>query len=118
MLKNKPVTRSADLECQMAYVRGPVTSLESSASLLPHNLSTLTSDGQSEPLIGVIHKHIAVVGSLGSTTQKVVCYGKVEEKNPQSYLTQVRSWSFWEVTVKVQLSPHLKGSTVPTSSIL
>ena len=82
----------------MAYVQGTATSLESSASLLPCNLSVLASDGQNpeaEPLFSVIHKHIAVVGRLGSAsdTQKVVCYGKVDEKNSLSYLTQVRSHS-------------------------
>ena len=79
----------------MAYVRGPATSLESSASLLPCNLSILAPDARdpdAEPLFSVIHKHIAVVGKLGSNsdTQRVVCYGKVEEKNSLSYLTQVR----------------------------
>ncbi len=80
----------------MAYVRGPATSIESSASLLPCNLSVLCPDGrdpEEEPWFCVIHKHIAVLGKLGSTseTQKVVCYGKVEDKNSLLQLTQVRS---------------------------
>ena len=83
-----------------AYTRGPVTTIESSSSLVPSNLSVVpVADGQDATEWGpfcVIHKHIAVVAKPGSSleSQRVVCYGKVEDKNA-SYLTQVSVYKQW-----------------------
>ena len=84
----------------MAYVKGPVTSIESSASPIPCNLSVLANghgpkeeEGGAEAMFGVIHKHIVTVGHFGSASgeQKLITLGKLEDKNPASYLTQVSS---------------------------
>ena len=81
-----------------AYVKGPVTCIESSASPIPCNLSILTNgsgpneEKGAEPMFGVIHKHIVTLGHFGSASdeQKLITLGKLEDKNPASYLTQVR----------------------------
>ena len=77
------------------YRRGPVTALESSASLVPCNLNVDKPNPEKDHMFCVIHKHIAVVGRLGcaSDTQKVVSFGKVEDKSSSSFLTQVRPCS-------------------------
>lgn len=83
----------------MAYVRGPVTCTDSSASLIPCNLSVFgvtgggdKSAGKEATRFGVIRKHFVCIGKLGSTPstqQLIVSYDKLEDKNPSSYLTQV-----------------------------
>ena len=82
----------------MAYVKGPVTPVDSSPSLIPCNLSVLTSASSGGPgaegegaMFGVIYKHFVTVGHFGSSCgdQKLVCMGKLEDKNPALYLTQV-----------------------------
>lgn len=82
----------------MAYVRGPTTAIDSSPSLIPCNLSVLTAGSSGEKdakdegaMFGVIHKHFVTVGKFGSpcSEHKLVSYGKLEEKNPSSRLTQV-----------------------------
>lgn len=84
----------------MAYVKGPLTALDSSPSPIPCNLSVLSGgstggkDAEGETaMFGVIHKHFATLGRFGSDpdSHKLVSYGKLEDKNPSSYLTQVRS---------------------------
>lgn len=76
----------------MAYVRGAASSIDSSASLMPCNLSVLwPKDGSGEATFTVIHKHFAIIGELGSSSsnQKLVSLVSLEDKNPSSYLTQV-----------------------------
>lgn len=83
----------------MAYVKGPTTFIDSSASLLPCNLSILTGGssgeenaaGESAALFGVIHKQFVTVGHFGSqcSAQQLVSCGKLEDKSPSAYLTQV-----------------------------
>lgn len=80
----------------MAYVRGPVTSIDSSPTLIPCNLSVLEAGaaegkdaGEESAVFGVIHKHFATTGQFGSSAHKLVSYGKLEEKSPSAYLTQV-----------------------------
>ena len=80
----------------MAYVKGPATTIDTSPSLIPGNLTVFQdgSAGESDPtMFGVIHKHCLTVGALGSThdTHQRVSYGKIEDKNASSYLTQVSS---------------------------
>ena len=76
----------------MAYTRGAATSVDSSVSLVPCNLSVLwPKDGSKEAMFSVIHKHFAIIGELGSSssTQKLVSFAGLEDKNPSSCLTQV-----------------------------
>lgn len=78
----------------MAYVKGPVTIIDTSPSLIPGNLTFFQdgSAGESDStMFGVIHKHCLTVGACGSTpdTHYRVSYGKIEDKNTSSYLTQV-----------------------------
>ncbi len=78
----------------MAYAKGPTFSIESSASLVPCNLSLhKTSSEKEDVLFGVIHKHVLSIGCLGSdkSSQTQVCYSKLDDKDPSCYLTQVRT---------------------------
>lgn len=85
----------------MAYVKGPVTAFDSSPSPIPCNLSVLEAGsaggkdaGGEGAMFGVIHKHFVTVGKFGSadsSSHRLVCYGKLEDKSPSSHLTQVRA---------------------------
>ena len=83
----------------MAYVKGLLTAMDSSPSPIPCNLSVLSAGSTAKKvaegdaaMFGVIHKHFVTVGRFGSdpNSHKLVSYGKLEDKNPSSYLTQVR----------------------------
>ena len=81
----------------MAYVRGPIYSIDCSASLLPSNLSLLTNGSTSREgsrggtSVGVIHKNFVTIGRLGCdhNVQKHVGYDKLDTNGPVFYLTQV-----------------------------
>lgn len=78
----------------MAYVKGPATAIDTSPSLIPGNLTVFQDGSKGETnttMFGVIHKHCLTVGATGSTpdTHYRVSYGKIEDKNASSYLTQV-----------------------------
>ena len=88
--ENQTSKRSLHFAAEMAYQRGPVYSTDSSASLLPGNLSVYKGDTQDEVNFAVIHKHLAIVGQLGSSDSFTqLCHGKLVDKDPTSYLTQV-----------------------------
>ncbi len=74
----------------MAYGRGLVHSTDSSVSLLPGNLCLLEKDEGEEVKFAVIHKHLAIVGQLGSENFTQLCHGRLGDKDPTSYLTQVK----------------------------
>lgn len=83
----------------MAYSKGLVFSIDSSASLLPCNLSILSTrhseKGRGEAnkfanKFAVIHKHLANSGVFGSSSSKHLSHGE----DRSSYLTQVSVFHF------------------------
>ena len=74
----------------MAYGKGPEISIDCSASLLPCNLSIIsTRNSENEEVVkfAVVHNHLANSGVIGSSISKHLSHGK----DSSSFLTQVGS---------------------------